>query len=87
MTTSITKKCPMCNFDWQMIVSDEEREAFHYYQDGGQLIQEVLPDFTPAEREFCKSGYCPNCQRQIFGNGDGNHSFWHLISGSVNDYD
>lgn len=66
----ITIQCDMCGKDSHIILSDDEIDSFRRYLRGGILIQECLPSLNKCEREFLKSGYCPDCQKLIFGNGE-----------------
>ena len=72
----ITKTCPMCSKDNTMVLNDAEAKQYMNYICGDSLIQEALPEFNPAEREFVKSGYCEDCQKLLFGT---NFSIPHLI--------
>ena len=66
---TVAKKCPMCGHTWQMLLSDEEEARYMSYVDSNTLVQEMLPEFNPVEREFLdkRSGYCPECQKLLFG--------------------
>lgn len=65
-------KCSMCGQRWELsLTNDQERRLFEY-RNKGQLIQEALPDLNNVEREFIKSSWCPECQEEIFGNGETN---------------
>jgi len=67
MTYSITKKCIMCGEESTLEVNEEQfKRVCKYYNKEG-LIQDLLYDFTPEEREFIKSGYCLVCQSLLFG--------------------
>ena len=66
----VTERCSMCGACRYIILTDEEMDAFRKYLRGGLLIQECLPSLNKCEREFLKSGYCPDCQELIFGNGE-----------------
>ncbi len=47
------------------INSDQEKE-FEKYACYDGLIQEKLKSFNDFEREFVKTGYCPECQEDLF---------------------
>ena len=66
----VTEQCDMCGACRHMTLTDKEMDAFRKYLRGGSLIQECLPGLNKCEREFLKSGYCPDCQELIFGNGE-----------------
>lgn len=64
--------CPSCRKTWYIeLDNDQERRLFEYHHKD-QPIQEALSDLNAVEREFIKSGYCPDCQEMIFGNGETN---------------
>ena len=54
--------CPMCNTYHTLTV---ELEQYLNYQAGG-LVQEAFPDMSPTDRERFLSGFCPDCQEEIF---------------------
>jgi len=62
----IEKRCPMCGRYFTMILTDEELESYEAYMDGDGKIQDCLPNLNPMEREFLKTGYCPECQKMLF---------------------
>ena len=61
----ITRKCPVCNEEWNYIFSKGQFKSIQEWQEGCQRIQEVLIDFTPDEREFLISGICENCFKKM----------------------
>jgi hypothetical protein len=50
-------------------VSLVPEEGFHNWQ-GGELIQNALPELTADERELLISGTCPSCWDRMFGDYD-----------------
>ena len=60
----IYKHCPMCRA-YNYIDLDEK--AWCKIDSKMYHIQDVLPDFSPAEREFLITGYCGGCQKMLFG--------------------
>lgn len=63
-------KCPMCGGWYVMELTREQKEKLTDYRYAcGKAIQELFPEFDRVEREFLKTGYCPECQEMIFGNG------------------
>lgn len=66
----VINRCTMCGKDSQIMLSDDEIDAFYEYLRGDTPIQECLPGLNRCEREFLKSGYCPGCQELLFGNGE-----------------
>lgn len=67
-TTELIKRtCPMCGRTTGL-KEDETMAAEHrHYAMYGGSIQDELIDFDAFEREFIKTGYCPNCQEMLFG--------------------
>lgn len=67
-TTELIKRtCPMCG-KVTGLKEDETMAAEHrHYAMYGGSIQDELTDFDAFEREFIKTGYCPNCQEMLFG--------------------
>ena len=60
------KQCPMCG-EWHFIeLTPEMDEGLQRWFDG-EFIQDALPMLNPMEREFIKTGYCPECQKLLFG--------------------
>lgn len=49
-----------------MEINVTEEEIQKYY-DGAGLIQELLPNVSPDEREFIKSGITPDEYENLFG--------------------
>ena len=59
----VSNKCPMCGKEYIMYV---DTNSYLKYVNG-EKIQDAFKDLNPMEREFIKSGYCPDCQKQLFG--------------------
>ena len=57
-------KCPMCNKNYVLLGIDDTRIID--YKNRGGLIQKLFPELNPMEREFIKTGYCPECQKKLF---------------------
>lgn len=55
--------CPFCGAEHSVEVDLAQFEAWQ----NGELIQNVMPDLTPTEREQLISGLCPKCQANVFG--------------------
>ena len=55
--------CPFCGAEHSVEVDSTQFEAWK----NGELIQNVMPDLTPTEREQLISGLCPKCQAKVFG--------------------
>ena len=66
----IHAKCPMCNGRFYIELTDDQCDRFFEYKHKNKMIQEALPELNRVEREFLKSGYCPDCQEEIFGNSE-----------------
>lgn len=64
--------CPLCGDMYKIQLSEDEMIQYHNYQKNGGYIQNLFPTLTSVEREFIKTGYCPDCQEVIFGYGKTN---------------
>lgn len=60
----VLKNCPGCHYDFSMEVDEAKYQKYITHKG---LLQDIFPDLDVSEREFLKSGYCPNCQESIFG--------------------
>ena len=63
MRINIEIICPFCGAEHSVEVDYAQFEAW----ENGELIQNVMPDLTPTEREQLISGLCPKCQAKVFG--------------------
>lgn len=63
--TKVVKRCPMCGRHGYMMADEDRVDMI-----GLVLIQNLFPELNPVEREFLKTGYCPECQKLLFGNGE-----------------
>lgn len=59
----VSRTCPLCNKEYIMYVDTKEYTDYI----NGAKVQDAFKDLNPMEREFIKSGYCPECQKQLFG--------------------
>ena len=57
----------MCGDTNIMTLDKKEENGVERYISGGILLQNAVPGLNPMEREFFKTGYCPECQNMIFG--------------------
>lgn len=64
---TLIQECPMCRTAHSMQFTEAEHDNVLLYYSGFGLIQNLLPDLNPDEREFLVSGYCPKCQKLLFG--------------------
>lgn len=67
----IMNSCPMCGKVTYLGLSETQAVEFDHYVDAENagarlLIQDALPSFDAFEREFVKTGYCPDCQKMLF---------------------
>lgn len=63
MRIDVSIICPFCGEDHAVEVNLAQFEAWQ----NGELIQRVMPDLTPTEREQLISRMCPKCQAEVFG--------------------
>ena len=61
----ITRTCPMCGNTTKKDLKITS-EQINRYESTYDLIQNVFPNLTGAEREFYKTGYCDKCQDILF---------------------
>ena len=74
--TTVVAACPMCGKKMQLAVPSNVIDDLC----AGQVsVQNLLPEneYEPGEREFCISGYCPECQEMLFGAETKPTSRWH----------
>ena len=64
---SLGKECPMCGQKASLRMTEEEENQWRKYACFGGHIQDRFPDMDVQKREFIKSGYCPDCQKALFG--------------------
>lgn len=62
----VMQECPMCHLTNKMEITLEQGDRVRRYWNREGLIQDLLSDFSPREREFVKSGYCFKCQEKLF---------------------
>ena len=60
----VRQTCPICGQTHEIEV---DAQKLHLWMNKELLIQDAFPDLNPAEREFIKLGYCPECQSLLFG--------------------
>jgi len=63
----VTKKCPMCKDHTTMLLTNSQSAKYSLHLQRKDLIQNLLPELNPSEREFLISGYCHTCQEMLFG--------------------
>ena len=61
---TVSKICPVFGRNAELKADEEKLNMI-----GLVLIQDLFPELNPVEREFLKTGYCPECQKLLFGNG------------------
>ena len=64
---SLGKECSMCGQKTYLRMTEEEENQWRKYACFGGHIQDRFPDMDVQKREFIKSGYCPDCQKALFG--------------------
>jgi RNase P subunit RPR2 len=66
-TVEVTIPCSKCGTEHVFEITSKQ---FHMINDGKELIQNILPDVTPPEREMFITGVCPECWKGIFLRSD-----------------
>ena len=59
--------CPMCGKEHHLTMPEDLVERVENRRESGEYIQDILKDYSPADREKFITGYCDECQREIFG--------------------
>lgn len=59
--------CLKCGAEHVFDVTKEQKKEL---DSGEKLIQDILPNLKPAEREMFISGTCGDCWNEIFSNND-----------------
>lgn len=82
---TINRECPMCGEIIQLeLTSKQKNEYVNYLMEHPKRnIQDALFSFNAFEREFIKTGYCPECQNVLFGNPlpAPDMGRWHMFTG------
>ncbi len=60
--TKLSNKCPMCRKEGTLTLP--RGKAVEIFSTNS--ISPIM-DYTPGEREFVMTGYCPDCQSLLFG--------------------
>lgn len=64
--------CPMCGKICYIQLTEEQYGQMKKNELGIKPIQEALSSMDPFQREFLKTGYCPQCQEMLFCKSDWN---------------
>ena len=62
----LAKQCPMCGRTAYMKITKDQKAEWTSYICYGGKIQDKLKSFDKFGREFVKTGYCPECQSDLF---------------------
>lgn len=68
----IVRICPICKKKSIVQLAPSEERSFQKYIAGMLLIQDAFPEMDPEKRETLMSGFCQDCQTNIFECGDEN---------------
>ena len=63
----IVRQCS-CGRTESLDLTEKEWAKYQAWRNGECYIQDI-GTLNAVEREFIKTGYCPECQENIFGNG------------------
>ena len=66
-TIKLARRCPLCGCHHEMEFPKKELDDGIAARERGALIQNAFPSFTPAQREFLKTGICSPCWEKVFG--------------------
>lgn len=59
--------CPMCGITHCLLIPKTLLERVENRRESGEYIQDILKDYSPADREKFITEYCDDCQKVIFG--------------------
>lgn len=59
-----TSTCPVCGDTGSMEV---DSDRYDRWKSGGVALQDAFPDLAPPQREQLKTGYHPQCWKDMFG--------------------
>jgi len=62
MIIPVSITCPRCKEEHVFKITEQQLAEL---KKGEKFIQDILPDFPPADREMFLSGYCPKCWDEI----------------------
>lgn len=57
----IYSKCPICQKEQMVELSESEYSRYKQWKDGVGNIQDLLPELSADQREALISGICPEC--------------------------
>lgn len=60
---TLSRVCPHCGREKFIQLEEDKLDRWI----GGELIQNVWPEKSPDEREEIKTGFCPECWIDLFG--------------------
>lgn len=58
-------ECPLCHdvHDYEVDIQPKQYNEWI----SGKLIQDAMPNLSPADRELFVTGMCYSCQAEVFG--------------------
>lgn len=62
----VNKLCPQCKEIKTIYMTEEEQKNYSLYLSGEGLIQNMLPNISPPDRELLRGGMCGDCWKKIF---------------------
>lgn len=62
--------CPLCGKTTTIEMTKEEYDEMSLPRSVRRPVQTIFPDMPKDLREVLISGYCPECQKMIFGEGN-----------------
>lgn len=60
---NVSVTCPICK---ERFIFQMTEQQYKELEKGEKHIQDILPNFSPEDREMFISGFCPKCWDQIF---------------------
>lgn len=59
--------CPMCGKEHYLTVKESIYNRCIHRRETGEYIQDILKEYDASVREKFITGYCDECQKEIFG--------------------
>lgn len=66
----VERRCPHCGGYTTIVMTNDEYKNYLKWIDREGLIQDLLPNLSPSDREALISGICDKCWKEMFGQPD-----------------
>lgn len=65
--------CPICGKEHSLDISEELLDRIENRIENGEYIQDILVGYSRSDREKFITGYCDECQNEIFKSYDADY--------------